>query len=97
VSVHPIARAVCIGLAKANASRVLVFHSNVQRFSEGPPPTIQVVFSRAEGENLKFGHATWTAQEIADFTEIVCDLCDDLARISHAVMNEEFRESLRRG
>jgi hypothetical protein len=94
-AVHDIARGVCVGLKKANSSRVALFHSNVQGFLPGPPPTIEVVIMKAEGENLLLSRGSWTAQQIEDFVDLACMLCDDLARISQAVMNEEFRESLR--
>jgi hypothetical protein len=95
-AVHHIAKPVCLGLKKANASRILIFHSNIQGFFPGPPAQVEVFASEAEGDTLKTFTGLWTAQDINEFTALVCQLSDDLSQISQAVMHEDFRKSLRK-
>ena len=52
-SVHHLARPICLGLRKANKSRVRITHSNVQGFTEGPPPRVHVRILKFEGTDLK--------------------------------------------
>jgi hypothetical protein len=92
--VHHIARPVCTGLKKANQSRVRMVHSNFQRFSEGPPPTIEVTIVKFKGRDLHPLHGTWTLEAIQHFNELLCFLSTDLAKISALTMTEDFRQSL---
>ena len=55
-----------------------------------------VIMKGGEDDTLHLSTGTWTTEDIEHFAELACDLCDDLARISQAVMNEPFRESLRK-
>lgn len=95
---HEIARPMVFGLKKANLSRVRLFHSSVQGFSEGPPATIDVVILKFDEKADTITHmkGSWTLEAIRLFNDLVCQLNLDCARISQIVMNEPFRQSLRK-
>ena len=95
-SVHEIAASMMVGLKKANKSRVRLFHSSVQEFSEGPPPRMIVRMLRpASPDGIRIFDGGWSEREILDFNELLSRLCEDLARVAQLVMNEPFRQSLR--
>jgi hypothetical protein len=96
VDVHHVARPISKGLRKANKSRIFVTHSTVQEFLPGPPVSVKVIISRIDGDDFKVAHGHWTIQQLADMNELLCLLCEDLAKISHLTMNEDFRRSLRK-
>jgi len=84
------------GLKKANVSRVRMFHSNVQGFSEGPPATMDVLITKFRGESAWTFTGSWTGEDIEHFGELTCRLNDDLTHISYLTLNEDFQQSLRR-
>jgi hypothetical protein len=96
ISVHDIAKRACIGLKKANASRILLTHSNVVDFLPGPPPAVKVLIIKAQGENLSSSTGIWTEHQINDVNVVLCALLADLATIGQMTRGEEFQQSLRK-
>lgn len=93
--VHDWAAAVCIGLRKGNCSRNLIFHSSVQHFLDGEPPTIEVVNMQGKDDAVNVSRGSWTERDILRFNTLACHICEDLARIAEVTMTEAFRERLR--
>jgi hypothetical protein len=93
---HELAGGICIGLKKANKDRVLLTHSNAQSFSEGPPPTMAVKVLKFHGRELRPYNALVTIPALERFNTLLCDLSDDLTKLSMIVMSAEFRQSLGR-
>jgi hypothetical protein len=95
--VHAIARPMCRGLRSANKSRVRLFHSNVEGFSPGPPPVMNIRIMKALPDgSLEISNGSWAAEDIFNFCELLAHLCDGLTKISRVVLNDTFRQSLRK-
>jgi hypothetical protein len=92
--VHSLAAGVCVGLKKANVSRVRMVHSNFQEFAPGPPSAMEVTILKFKGRDLHPFHGTWTLEAIEHFNELLCRLSDDMGKISALTMNDAFRQSL---
>lgn len=61
---HHNARRLHGSLKKANEDRVLLIHSNVQRFIEGPPVSVEVVNIHTGKGNVTVQRAFWSAEQI---------------------------------
>jgi hypothetical protein len=96
LSVRDIAKRACVGLRKANASRILLMHSNVVDFLPGPPSAVRVLIIKARGDDLSSSTGVWTEQQIKDLNVVLCALLTDLSTIGQLTRGEEFQQSLRK-
>jgi hypothetical protein len=81
-------------LRKVSADRQMLFHSNVQEFVDGNPPSIRTLHLRAKGEDVTLSKGNWTEKQIRYFAESVARFSEGMATISQETMNERFRQSL---
>lgn len=88
------AKAIVIGLKKANESRVRVVHCNFQGFDLGPPQAMKAVIVKYKNADLQTFDGTWTFQALREFNQLLCFLNNDLAAIAAKVMTPEFLQTL---
>jgi hypothetical protein len=94
--VHHIATPVCLGLKKANKSRVRFTHCSVQNFNAGPPSTVTVQTVKGRAGQIHTSTGTWTAQDIENFSDLLAVLWHDLRKIAEIAATPTFRQSLRK-
>jgi hypothetical protein len=56
-------------LKALNSDRKILFHSNLQGFSEGPPAKAHFMNVRVKGDSVIQSEAAWTADEIRRFAD----------------------------
>jgi len=96
-AVHHIARPVCVGLKRANKSRVLLIHCSVQNFDAGPPATVRVQTIKGRGpEFIQTFSGTWPIDKVEEISDLLYGLWHDLQAIAQVTSTAEFRQSLRR-
>jgi hypothetical protein len=96
-AVHHIAGPVCIGLKRANKSRVLLIHCAVHNFDAGPPATVRVQTIKGKGPDLiQTFSGTWSLDTVEAISNLLYRLWHDLETIARITSTPEFRQSLRR-
>jgi hypothetical protein len=96
-AVHQIARPVCLGLKKANKSRILLIHCAVQNFDAGPPATVRVQTIKGRGpEFIQTLSGMWPIDKVEEVSVLLDRLWHDLQAIAQTISTPEFRRSLRR-
>lgn len=81
-------------LCKLSDDRVLLAHSNLQEFVEGPPSRMIVINVHVEGENVRMSRGDWTQGQLIDFFQKIQKANRGLAEISHRYLNPDFLRSL---
>jgi hypothetical protein len=95
-AVHHIAKPVCIGLKKANKSRIPLTHCSVKNFDAGPPGTVQIQTIKRRGDLVYTSKGVWTARELTDLSVLLLQIWGDFQKIIHIIDTDDFRQSLRK-
>jgi len=94
---HAVARRLCKSLKHANEDRILLIHSNLQKFEEGPPLTMEVVNIHTTNGNVIQQRAVWTVEQIEKVADSFNRLNHGLRLITERVLTMEFLRSLEKG
>jgi hypothetical protein len=95
-AVHHIARPVCIGLKKANKSRIRLTHCSVKNFDAGPPGTVQIQIIKARADVIHTSTGAWNARELTELAVLLLKIWDDFQKIIQIIDTDDFRQSLRK-
>jgi hypothetical protein len=87
---HERARRLSISLRKAAKDRTLLFHSNIQKFEEGPPAKMHIVNIHLRQGNVHHNHAEWTVTQILKAANGFRLLNEGLRAISREVLRPDF-------
>ena len=93
---HDKAKRLHKSFANASDDRILLAHSNIQEFREGPPPIMVVRNIKIEGrgQDVRISRAEWTEEQIIDAGKRFRGLNLGLYTISEKVLTPAFLETL---
>lgn len=81
-------------LRRASEDRVLLIHSNVQRFVEGPPVSVEVVNIHTGKGNVTVQRAVWSEDQIRSVASKLNALNHGLRTITERALTPDFLRSL---
>lgn len=91
---HDLAAVLARSFRKLAADRVLLTHSNVQEFIEGPPLRMVAINLHIDGDTLRQNRGEWTVEQITGATNGIQRANTGLNLIGRDVLKPEFLRSL---